>query len=197
VDSATITRAALESLDDVGLDGLSMREVAARLGVRAGGLYYYLPDKAALLRSMANEICHEVVTDVDARPAGGGWAERAAVICAALRTVLRSHRDSARVLAAAPLIGSLGALALMERLIAVLEEGMPLNDACGAADTLMAYVTGFVLQEQIAPVAVELPEPVDELRRRYPRVFHGAAADDERMFTAAVAAVIAGFASTA
>jgi TetR/AcrR family tetracycline transcriptional repressor len=142
VDSATITRAALESLDDVGLDGLSMREVAARLGVRAGGLYYYLPDKAALLRSMANEICHEVVTDVDARPAGGGWAERAAVICAALRTVLRSHRDSARVLAAAPLIGSIGALALMERLIAVLEEGMPLDDACGAADTLMAYVTG-------------------------------------------------------
>ncbi|HEY2265521.1 MAG TPA: TetR family transcriptional regulator, partial [Streptosporangiaceae bacterium] len=54
-----ITGAALGVLDEVGLDKLSMRLVAARLGVQAGGLYYYVADKAAMLRHLADELCDQ------------------------------------------------------------------------------------------------------------------------------------------
>jgi TetR/AcrR family tetracycline transcriptional repressor len=203
MDAQIITNAALDVLDEVGLDKLSMRLVAARLGVQVGGLYYYVADKAALLRAMADELCQQVLSEAGpGRPAAGaerpglperpGWAGEAAGLCRVLRSVLSRHRDSARVLAASPLQGSLNALALMERLIAILEGGVPEELTGSAADTLMAYVTGFLLQEQHgAPLA--FPLTVAELAERFPRVMRAAGGDDDEMFATAVATIIAGF----
>lgn len=47
-----ILEEALELLDEDGLDGLSMRKLADRLGVRAPTLYYHIPDKSALLNEI-------------------------------------------------------------------------------------------------------------------------------------------------
>jgi AcrR family transcriptional regulator len=202
VDAQIITNAALDVLDEVGLDKLSMRLVAARLGVQAGGLYYYVADKAALLRAMADELCQQVLSAGSGGPPPGSqrpgapeppaWAGEAAELCRVLRSVLSQHRDSARVLAASPLQGSLNALMLMERLIAILEGGVTPELTGVAADALMAYVTGFVLQEQ-AGAPQQFPLPMGELAERFPRVLHAAAGDDDEMFATAVATIIAGF----
>jgi TetR/AcrR family transcriptional regulator, tetracycline repressor protein len=187
VDAQIITGAALDVLDEAGLDKLSMRLVAARLGVQAGGLYYYVADKAALLRAVADELCEQVVDEFGSR---GGTA--ALDLCRSLRTVLNRHRDSARVLAASPLNGSLNALALMERLIEILEPGVGDGLANIAADTLMAYVTGFVLQEQ-SGIPVRFPLTLAELASRYPRIFRAVGDDDDDKFDLAVNTIIAGF----
>jgi TetR/AcrR family tetracycline transcriptional repressor len=199
-------------LDEVGLDKLSMRLVAARLGVQAGGLYYYVADKAAMLRHLADELCDQALGEFGAGPAGtagpasagqpaGGvaeradwadWAGEALALCGCVRAVLNRHRDSARVLAASPMAGSLSALALMERLIAALEPGIGADRVSVAADTLMAYVTGFVLQEQ-SGVPDRFPLSLDELAARFPRIFRTVGGDDDRDFTTAVTAIIAGF----
>jgi TetR/AcrR family tetracycline transcriptional repressor len=203
MDAQIITNAALDVLDEVGLDKLSMRLVASRLGVQVGGLYYYVADKAALLRAMADELCQQVLSQAGSgRPAAGPerpgapeqpvWMGEAAELCRVLRSVLRRHRDSARVLAASPLQGSLNALELMEWLIADLEGGVPLELAGAAADTLMAYVTGFVLQEQIG-APQQFPLTMPELAARFPRVLRAAGGDDDEMFATAVATIIAGF----
>jgi TetR/AcrR family tetracycline transcriptional repressor len=210
VDAQIITNAALDVLDEVGLDKLSMRLVASRLGVQVGGLYYYVADKAALLRAMADELCQQVLSQAGSgrppaapeRPGAGPerpgtpeqpvWAGEAAELCWVLRLVLSRHRDSARVLAASPLQGSLNALELMERLIAHLEAGVPLELAGAAADTLMAYVTGFVLQEQIG-APQQFPLTMPKLAARFPRVLRAAGSDDDEMFATAVATIIAGF----
>jgi TetR/AcrR family tetracycline transcriptional repressor len=203
MDAQIITNAALDVLDEVGLDKLSMRLVAARLGVQVGGLYYYVADKAALLRAMADELCQQVLSQAGSgRPAAdperpGGpeqpvWAGEAAGLCRVLRSVLNRHRDSARVLAASPLQGSVNALALMERLIAILEGGVSLEQTGVAADTLMAYITGFVLQEQ-AGAPQQFPLTMQELAERFPRVLRAAGGDDDEMFATAVATIIAGF----
>jgi AcrR family transcriptional regulator len=198
VDAETIIRAALEALDEEGLDKLTMRAVARRLGVQAGGLYYHLPDKSALLQAMANEICRQALAGFAAAlPSEAGWAEAARLLCEAVRAAASSRRDAARVLAAGPLNGSLDALTLMERLIAVLEEGIGPAQAAGAADTLLAYVTGYVLQEQVQASASGFPVPLDELQARFPRVMRAAAADDDDTFTRALTAIIAGFAGSA
>jgi TetR/AcrR family tetracycline transcriptional repressor len=198
MDAQIITNAALGALDEVGLDKLSMRLVAARLGVQVGGLYYYVADKAALLRAMADELCQQVLSQAGPGRAAAGpdrpaareqpvWAVEAAELC-----WLNRHRDSGRVLAASPLQGSLNALELMERLIAILEGGVPLELTGTAADTLMAYVTGFVLQEQHG-APQQFPLTMQELAGRYPRVMRAAGGDDDEMFATAVATIIAGF----
>ena len=43
-----IVDAALELLEEEGPDGLSMRRLAERLGIRAPSIYKHLPDKQAL-----------------------------------------------------------------------------------------------------------------------------------------------------
>jgi TetR/AcrR family transcriptional regulator, tetracycline repressor protein len=193
MDAATITTAALDALDDVGLDRLSMRAVAARLGVQVGGLYYYLPDKSALLRSMANDICRAALADFEATEVTGDWDAAARALCHSVRGAIRSRRDAARVLATGPLNGSVEAMALMERLIGLLEHGIAPSLANDAADTLMSYVTGFVLQEQMQASNAGLPASIEDLQARFPRVFRAAGADNERTFGAATATIIDGF----
>jgi TetR/AcrR family transcriptional regulator, tetracycline repressor protein len=191
VDAETIRSAALDALDELGLDKLSMRAIADRLGVQVGGLYYYLPGKSALLRSMADELCRLALLEFDAN----GEDDSAPRLCAYVRQVLRGHRDSARVLAAGPLNGSIGALALMDRLIGLLEPDIRPAFANMAADTLMSYIGGFVLQEQIDAGTWDPPAPLDELRVRFPLVFRGPS-DDETTFATAIAAIIDGFQRT-
>ena len=49
-----IIEEAIVLLELEGLDGLSMRKLAARLDVRAPTLYYHIPDKHALLNEVSN-----------------------------------------------------------------------------------------------------------------------------------------------
>ncbi len=184
MDAARITAAAIETLDEVGLDALSMRRIARRLGVEVGGLYYHLPNKAALLAAMADELCREAL--------GGHRGDDPVALCLAIRATLRSHRDAARVLAASPLAGSLGALELMERLITMLEPLVGDARANPAADTLLAYLTGYVLQEEAAMAAGRIAAPPDELRSRFPRIF-GGIEEPDASFETAVRAIIAGY----
>jgi AcrR family transcriptional regulator len=53
LDRATVVRAALRLLDEVGLHGLSLRKVASELGVQAPALYWHFKNKQELLDEMA------------------------------------------------------------------------------------------------------------------------------------------------
>lgn len=47
-----IVAEAIALIDEDGLEGLSMRRLAARLGVRAPALYYHVADKSALINEL-------------------------------------------------------------------------------------------------------------------------------------------------
>lgn len=77
-----IRAAALEIIDRDGLPGLSMRRLAAELGVQAPSLYSHYPTKDALL----DEVCDEIMSAVDVSDfAGTDWQ-------AGIRTWARSYR---------------------------------------------------------------------------------------------------------
>ena len=59
--AADILRAALALADAEGLDGVSMRRVADRLGVGTMSLYTYIPSKAELLDLMKDSVIGESV----------------------------------------------------------------------------------------------------------------------------------------
>ena len=84
----TVVEAALDLLDETGVDGLSMRGVADRLGVKAASLYWHLRDKEQLLELVAAAVLDRV--EVPATPTG--WRDQLASTSEQLASVVRRHR---------------------------------------------------------------------------------------------------------
>ncbi|AZQ70142.1 TetR family transcriptional regulator [Streptomyces luteoverticillatus] len=145
LDRSVVLKAALEQLDEVGLDEFSTRKLAAALGVRVGALYWHYPSKQALLDAVAEHIA----ADAAAAPLpDGDWAERLAAIARAHRDAMLARRDGARVIACMSAPGPM-AHAFFERLVGVLREaGLDAEGAASAGDVLTSYVNGFTVEEQ-------------------------------------------------
>ncbi|PZS39691.1 MAG: hypothetical protein DLM62_06920, partial [Pseudonocardiales bacterium] len=93
-----VVRAAVHLLDDVGLEGLTLRRLAADLGVSAPTLYWHVKDKRTLLDLVAEAIMAPHRTAV--RPAHGQpWWEWLSESAWAQYRALVGHRDAALVLA--------------------------------------------------------------------------------------------------
>ena len=96
-----VIQAALEMLDTVGVDGLSMRALADRLGVKAASLYWHLRDKDQLLELVAEAVLDRVVVPVSP----GSWRSQVAEACDDLAAFLVDHRAAASVvLASLPVV---------------------------------------------------------------------------------------------
>src|SRR6266516_4402133 len=177
-----LVREALALLDEVGFDGLTMRRLAERLGVRAASLYNHIGDKLELLALLGDAVCGEV-REPDP---GADWRTQLEALAADYRRVLLAHRDAARVLQATPPVGP-NRLLLVERTLGILR-------AAGFDDALVAdagtvfnvYVLGFVLDEtQARPsdllldagadrrFALGLAALLDGFARRLGRARHG------------------------
>src|ERR1700749_3625817 len=93
-----VLRAALELLDEVGMDGITIRRLAARLGVQPGALYRHFDSKRALLDAMVEHVAagadEPIPADDDL-----DWAERVRAVPTGLRTGMVAPRDGARLLA--------------------------------------------------------------------------------------------------
>lgn len=142
-----VLAAALGLLDEVGLEHLTMRRLAAALGVQNGATYWHFRSKQALLEAMADTLLTGLTAGLDA---GSSWDERITNLAHRLRGALLSRRDGARLFSAAffPLPN---ALAYGEAMIATLgESGLSSRDAAWAADTLTYYVVGHTIEEQLA-----------------------------------------------
>src|ERR1700684_1654716 len=78
------------------MDGLTVRALAARLGVQAPALYWHVRNKQALLDEMATRIWRQVGDVMAALPAGLPWHELMTTYAATVRRELLAHRDGAK-----------------------------------------------------------------------------------------------------
>lgn len=141
-----VVRAALTLLDQVGLDGLSMRRLAEELGVQAASLYWHLQNKEELLDLLAGAIYAEVPAPRPDRP----WREQLESFAWGYRGVLLAHRDAGRILARR--LGP-GSLELMDGIVALLlRAGFGTEDAAGAASLMLSFVPRFS-SDAAAPAA--------------------------------------------
>jgi TetR/AcrR family tetracycline transcriptional repressor len=143
LDREQVVRAALALLDEVGLDALTMRNLAERLGVTATSLYRHVRDKQELLVLLADEISGEVAIADDARP----WREQLVDAAWRVRRGLLVHRDAARLLASTPPAGTKRLRSIDALLGLLLKIGLSDVDAARAGYHLNNFVTEFVADE--------------------------------------------------
>ena len=101
LERATIIAKALELLDEVGIEGLSNRRLAAELGVKGPSLYWHFKNMADLHSQMAEAMMAQVMPSPDPEAFPGDWREWLSVGAWGLRGVALSRRDGVLILAAA------------------------------------------------------------------------------------------------
>lgn len=144
LDQKQIVQAALGLLDEAGFDGLTMRNLAKKLGIKAASLYWHVRGKQDLLSLLADEICTSMREPDRTLP----WREQVEILAHEVRRVLLAHRDAARVLASSGAPSGPNRLRLTEiGLKTLLDAGFRPKDAAYAAFLLNDYVTMFVLEE--------------------------------------------------
>jgi TetR/AcrR family tetracycline transcriptional repressor len=159
----------LRLLDEVGLDGLSVRRLAAELGVRSPALYWHIKTKQELLEGMAAAI----IMSAGMGPPEGDetWPEWLRRRARAYRKSLLSHRDGARLITSARRAPD--ALEDFEReLEAMVRLGFTPALALRTIMVIADYTNGFVLQEQAEPSRpgpreLELLERLPTLREAF------------------------------
>ncbi len=134
---------ALKLLDEVGLDGLTLRKLAAELGVQAPALYWHFASKRELLDYMAQAIAEECAVEIDATE----WDLAIVEYARARRRGLLAHRDGARVASGnRPVDATFPTVELaLERLA---DAGFTPVEALRSMIAIGTYVTGFVTEEQ-------------------------------------------------
>jgi TetR/AcrR family tetracycline transcriptional repressor len=144
LDQAAIVDAAFAVLSDEGLDGLSLRLVANRLGVQAPALYWHVHNKAELLSLMAATF-HEAARRSEL--ADGSWRDKLILSARARRSAMLKRRDSARVCVVAQPLKS--ATEVLPQLTAPLvAAGLTTRQALSYQAAVIAYTVGWVAYEQ-------------------------------------------------
>lgn len=93
-----LVEAALQLIQEEGLEALSMRALADRLEVKAASLYWHVRDRRELLELLAESILEPV-----RRPRGGSsWRQTVLAMCDALGRRIAAQKDAGRVLLEAP-----------------------------------------------------------------------------------------------
>jgi AcrR family transcriptional regulator len=135
-----VLAAARRIADDEGVDRLTMRRLAAELGVLPNALYTYVPHKEALLDALLDDL----LGGIDAGdPDEGDWRDGLARIMDASRRLLLAHPQLAPVFLARPGTGP-NAARLGERTFALLRRGgLEGEAAVEAFRVLLIYSLGF------------------------------------------------------
>lgn len=170
-------RTALGLLDEVGLEGLTLRRLAVELDVQAPAIYWHVRNKAELLEAMAATIFDDALADLESPRRGESWIEWTAETAHRLRAAVLSYRDGARVVAGGYRAHA-GGRPLELALRALCDAGFPVRDAARGITAIHSYVQGFTLEEQTTTAA----PPVDPERHPLAASAHADLADQDARF---------------
>ncbi|MEU9384524.1 TetR/AcrR family transcriptional regulator C-terminal domain-containing protein [Streptomyces sp. NPDC048279] len=184
LDRRRVAGTALRLLNEVGLDGLTLRAIAKELDVKAPALYWHFKDKQALLDEMATEMYRRMAADARL-DAAGTWQHVLRTMSGGLRAALLGYRDGAKVYSGSRFTGIDHAPDQEAYLRVMTEAGFTLAQAAVIGATVNAYTIGFVTEEQgVQPLPGERREGYDvEERARLLADFPLSAAAGREIFT--------------
>ncbi len=152
-----IVAAAFRVVDRSGLEGLSMRSVAASLGTGAASLYWHVRNREELLHLMMDVVAGEV--RLPARPAT--WQEGLKELGREMRRAFLRHRDLAKATMGRIPMGP-NVLRVSEWTLALLRGGgVPDPVVALAVDLMSLYVGAFVAEESEGGIISPIGEQTD------------------------------------
>lgn len=140
---------ALRLLDEVGLDGLTVRRLATELGVQSPALYWHVRDKQELLDGMADAII--MAAGMGPPRDGESWQDWLIRRARAYRQSLLAHRDGARIVTGAAWLSPATIRMFNTELAAMVDRGFTPVLALRTINAISQYVNGFVLVGQAKP----------------------------------------------
>lgn len=145
-----IVTEAIEFADANGIDKLSMRKLASRLGVEAMSLYHHINNKDDLLASMVDRVYDKLTPYT-----GGDWKSCLRERSLEVRSTLLEHPWTMILIRTSMKIGP-GMLMHKDDTIRLLvNAGFPLESVGYCMSLIDSFIYGFLLQERCLPV-VEL-----------------------------------------
>jgi TetR/AcrR family tetracycline transcriptional repressor len=147
-----VVEAAIVELDAVGLDALSTRGVARRLGVQAPALYWHVGSKRGLLDAMGTRLWRPAIDAAVATAVADApeWTSTVVVYARTLRASLGAHRDGAR-LAGSTRIDDVELVRSMEEaLTRFAAAGVEVASIVTLIQTVQHATIGFCLAEEVS-----------------------------------------------
>jgi TetR/AcrR family tetracycline transcriptional repressor len=159
---------ALRLIDAEGLDALTLRALAGRLGVQAPTLYWHVRNKSELMDALADSIMDDALDPIPSLETGGGWPEWLLAALTQLRRAMLAHPDGARIVSGSR--ASLRRADFSERAMATLvADGVDLQRARMRVLVGERFTVGYVLEEQSSPLEQNQASPdPEEIQRRLP-----------------------------
>ncbi|MFF5207913.1 TetR/AcrR family transcriptional regulator C-terminal domain-containing protein [Streptosporangium sp. NPDC000396] len=190
--------AALELVDQVGVGGLSMRKLGAALGVEAMTLYYYVPNKDAVLDGLVERVMTRAFA-IDPR---AGWQHLLRDFAVSLRRELLRHPGVLHLVATRP-VTTPDAMRMLEAGVTVLREaGFGLREAFHVMNTVAMFTTGHCLAE-VDPPGGTPPRVPEVAPEEFPNIAEaiqaglGTPEDHQARFDLALDTLVEGFALVA
>lgn len=141
-----ILDAALALLAELGAEQVTIRGIAARVGIAPNAVYTYFPDKAAVLHGLTEQLLgrvHDNPSGESALP----WRDRIHALAHDLRNELLAHPGSVHLLLGDSMDGP-NARAIGTALLAILADAdLDPNAAAHAAYLLNVHILGSVALE--------------------------------------------------
>lgn len=155
IDKDKIVAEALNLLNDVGLERLTTRALALRLGVQQPALYWHFKDRRALLDAMNDAMMARLIL---APPLPGmTWQDHLFETGKGMHGALMAYRDGAQIHA-----GTRANRGLLEQqMTSLVAAGLPIPLAVQLLVSIGRFVVGWALEEQAEPMAMPgtVPQP--------------------------------------
>jgi AcrR family transcriptional regulator len=142
-----VLQGAIAVADAAGVRALTIRSLAAELGVKPMSVYYYVANKSEIL----DGIVDEVFSEIDIPPGNGDWRSEIRRRANSARRVLRRHPWAIALLESRKTPGP-ATLRHHDAMIGTLRKaGFSVEMTAHAYALLDSYVYGFAIQEAALP----------------------------------------------
>jgi AcrR family transcriptional regulator len=140
---SAVLETAVALVDDRGVEALSMRNLAAELGVEAMSLYNHVPSKDALL----DGIVETVLDEVHVPAAEGTWQETLRELALRFRKAALRHPRVMLLYSSRTVISPAWRRAVEDTFSVLQRAGFTADEAVGVYRTFWGFVVGYVHAE--------------------------------------------------
>jgi TetR/AcrR family transcriptional regulator, tetracycline repressor protein len=148
VNRDMVIRGAMELLNEVGLERLTLRLLGRELKIQAATLYWHFKSKEELIDAMATTVLAEGGAQLIPANESRDWGIWAASFGTGLRKTLLAYRDGARMVIGTRLTDTTYMKAVERIVTKFIESGFTIRQTVVVLSTIYNYTLSFVMEEQ-------------------------------------------------